>query len=181
MNGKAKILDGKGNLVGSGKQTKGNLFYLDLSESSCFITQIEERWLWHKRLCHVKFNNLIKIRRKKTLGGIPCLRKPDMSLCKNCQISKMRKKIFKNKDYHFEEVLELVHTDLCGPIEIESYNGDKYIYIFDDYSRMMTIMYLKEKSKAFEKFKCYLARVEKETRKKLKCLRSNRGSEFISN
>ena len=37
MNGKAKLLDGKGNLVGSGKQKKGNLFYLDLNEISCFI------------------------------------------------------------------------------------------------------------------------------------------------
>ena len=37
IDGKAKLLDGKGSLVGSGKQTKGNLFYLDLSESSCFI------------------------------------------------------------------------------------------------------------------------------------------------
>ena len=45
----------------------------------------------------------------------------------------------------------------------------------------MTVMYIKEKSKAFQKFKWYLARVEKETRKKLKCLRSDRGGEFISN
>ena len=42
-------------------------------------------------------------------------------------------------------------------------------------------MYLREKLEAFEKFKCYLARVEKETRNKLKCLRSDRGGEFISN
>ena len=42
-------------------------------------------------------------------------------------------------------------------------------------------MYLKEKSEAFQKFKWYLARVEKETGKKLKCLRSDRGGEFISN
>ena len=42
-------------------------------------------------------------------------------------------------------------------------------------------MYLKEKSEAFQKFKWYLARVEKETRKKLKCLRLDRGGEFISN
>ena len=41
MNGMVKLLDGKGNLVGSGKQTKGNLFYFDLSESSCFISQVE--------------------------------------------------------------------------------------------------------------------------------------------
>ena len=42
-------------------------------------------------------------------------------------------------------------------------------------------MYLKEKSEAFQKFKWYLARVEKETRKKLKCLRLDKGGEFISN
>ena len=46
---------------------------------------------------------------------------------------------------------------------------------------MMTVMYLKEKSEAFQKFKWYLVGVEKETRKKLKYLRSDRGGEFISN
>ena len=40
-------------------------------------------------------------------------------------------------------------------------------------------MYLRNKSEAFEKFKWYLARVEKETGKRLKCLRSDRGGEFI--
>ena len=50
MKEKAKLLDEKGNLVGSGKQTKCNLFYLDLSDCLCFIAQIEESWLWHKRL-----------------------------------------------------------------------------------------------------------------------------------
>ena len=43
MNGKERLLDDKGNLIGSGKQTKGNLFYLDLGDCSCFITQVEER------------------------------------------------------------------------------------------------------------------------------------------
>ena len=32
MNGKAKLLDDKGNLVGLGKQTKGNLFDLELGD-----------------------------------------------------------------------------------------------------------------------------------------------------
>ena len=75
-----------------------------------------------------------------------------------------------------------MHTDLCGPIGVERYSGEKiFILYVDDYSRMMTIMYLREKSEAFEKLKWYLARVEKETRKRLKCLRSDKGSEFISN
>ena len=42
-------------------------------------------------------------------------------------------------------------------------------------------MYLKDKFEDFQKFKWYFARVEKEMRKKMKCLRSNRGGKFISN
>ena len=152
MNHKAELLNGKGNLVGSSKQTKGNLFYLDLSESSCFIAQVEERWLWHKRLCHVNFDNLIKRRKNIRVRGIPRLRKLDMGLCKNCQISKMGKTSFKSRKYHSEEVLELVHTKLCGPIGKESYSRDNFFIRFiDDYSRMMTVMYLKEESEVFQK------------------------------
>ena len=47
-----------------------------------------------------------------------------------------------------------MHNDLCGPIGVESYTGEKLFILFvDDYSRMMIVMYLREKSKAFEKFK----------------------------
>lgn len=51
----------------------------------------------------------------------------------------------------------------------------------DDYSRMMTTMFLKKKSDTLQIFKWYLARVEKEIGKNMKCLRSNRGGEFTSN
>ena len=97
MNGQEKLLDDKGNMVESGKKKKGNLFYLDLNECSCFITQVEENWLWHKRLCHVNFDNLVNIRTHRRVRGIPSLKKPDMGLCKNCRISKMGKTSFKRK------------------------------------------------------------------------------------
>ena len=182
MHGKERLLDDKGKLVGLGNQTKGNLFYLELGECSCFIAQIEESWLWHKRLCHVNFDNMVKIRKFKKVRGIPNLKKPDVGLCKNCQIGKMGKTSFKSKNYQSEDILEIVHINLCGPIGVESYTSEKLFILFvDDYSRMMTIMYLREKLEAFEKFKWYLARVEKEIGKISKCLRSNRGGEFISN
>ena len=50
----------------------------------------------------------------------------------------------------------------------------------DDYSRMMVVLYLKENFEAFQMFKWYLARVEKETGKNIKCLRFDRGREFAS-
>ena len=67
-------------------------------------------------------------------------------------------------------------------MEVQSYKGDKYIMLFlNDYSRMMTVMFLKQKSDAFQMFKWYLARVEKEINKILKCLISDRGGELTSN
>lgn len=78
--------------------------------------------------------------------------------------------------------MELVHTNLCGPIDVQRYKGDKYFILFvDDYSRMMTFMFLREKYNDFQMFKWYLEKVEKETGKRLKCLRSDRGGEFTSN
>ena len=60
-------------------------------------------------------------------------------------------------------MFEIMRTNLCGPIGIKSCNGEIFFIPFvDGYLRMMTVMYLKEKLEAFEKFKWYLARVEKE-------------------
>ena len=92
------------------------------------------------------------------------------------------KSSFKRKNHQLEEVLKIVHIELCGPIGIKSYSGEKNFILFvDDYSRMMIVMYLKEKLEALQKFKWYLTRVEKEIGKNFKCLRSDRGGEFISN
>ena len=148
---------------------------------ACFVVRFDDVWLWHKR-CHVNFDNLISINKMKKVKGIPKLKKPNNIMCKQCQLGKMTKSSFKIKTYMSTNILECVHTDLCRPIGVQSYYGDKYFILFvDDYSRMMTIMFLKQKSDAFQMFKWYLARVEKETIKILKCLRSDRGGEFTSN
>ena len=74
----------------------------------------------------------------------------------------MTKSSFKRKTYTSKEILEIVHTDLCRPIEVQRYKGDKYIMLFvDDYFRMMIVMFLKQKFDAFQMFKWFLARVEK--------------------
>ena len=76
----------------------------------------------------------------------------------------MGKTSFKRKNYYSKDVLEIVHTNLCRPIGVQSYSGEQFFILFvDEYSRVMIVMYLREKSKAFEKFKWYLARVQKET------------------
>lgn len=67
-------------------------------------------------------------------------------MCTQCQLTKMTKSSFNKRSYSSTEVLELVHTNLCEPIAPRIYCGAMYFILFVDYySRMMTIMFLKEK------------------------------------
>jgi hypothetical protein len=52
--------------------------------------------------------------------------------------------------------------------------------LVDDYTSMTTLFFLRKKSEAFDNFKVYKEMVENEMESKIKCLRSNNGSEFTS-
>ena len=91
---------------------------------------------------------MVKIRKFKKVRGIPNLKKPYVGLCKNFQIGKMGKTSFKSKNYQSKDILEILHIDLCRPIGVESYTRKKFFILFvDDYSRMMIVMYLREKQR----------------------------------
>lgn len=76
----AKIYDSNGKLIGKFDQTRSNLFYLDMEDSSCLMVQLDDVWLWHKRLCHVNFDNLISISKMKKVKGLPKLKKPNNTM-----------------------------------------------------------------------------------------------------
>ena len=89
-----------------------------MEDASFFIVQTDDVCLWHKRLCHVNFDNLISISKMKKVRGLPKLKKPNNTMCKQCQLGKMTKSNLKSQTYTSNEVLELVHTNLCGLIEV---------------------------------------------------------------
>ena len=59
-------------------------------------------------------------------------------------------------------ILDLVHTDICGPILTQARGGYSYFIIFsDDRSRFRYVYLMKYKSKVFDKFKEYQRLIEK--------------------
>ena len=77
--------------------------------------------------------------------------------------------------------LQIVHSDVCGPMHTESIGGCKYFVTFiDDYSRYCHVYFLKQESEVFEKFKEFQAMVENETERNIGVLRSDRGGEYLS-
>jgi transposase InsO family protein len=78
--------------------------------------------------------------------------------------------------------LEVIHFDVCGPFEVSSLGGNKYFISFvDEFSRMMWIYLTKAKSESFDVFKKFKRRVEKESEKSIKIVRTDGGGEYTSN
>jgi len=97
-------------------------------------------------------------------------------------VGKLPRKSFpKQAEHRAKKVLELVHTDICGPITPHSISKNRYFLTFiDDFSRKTWVYFLKEKSEAFRMFKKFKAYVEKQSGNNIKTLRSDRGGEFTS-
>ena len=55
------IKDKYGKMIGTGKRTKGNVFHLNPTEMTCLIEKLDNNWLWHKRFCHINFDNIVKV------------------------------------------------------------------------------------------------------------------------
>lgn len=106
----------------------------------------------------------------------------DRRVCSSCLLGKQTRKSFPQATtYRASKALELIHSDLCGPITPSTRSGNKYVFVLiDDHTRYMWTILLKEKSEVFEKFKRFKTMVEAETKLKVQTFRTDRGGEFTS-
>ena len=132
--------------------------------------------LWHFRYGHLNFNGLKTLSQKNTVTGLPQII-PHSNVCEECVVGKQHREQFsKGKVWRARRPLELIHSDICGPINPVSSGKKKYFISFiDDYCRKTWVYFLQEKSKAFTAFKSFKALVENEVGRAIKTLRTNRG------
>lgn len=84
------------------------------------------------------------------------------------------KKLYLNKLY-------LIHTDLCGPMEVKSWSDKRYILTFiDDHSRMVFIYVLCAKSEVKSCMVDFLNMVNLQCGSKVKKVRSDNGTEYCN-
>ena len=122
----------------------------------------DENWLWHLRFGHLNFGGLNLLHKKGMVKGLPLIEKPD-SLCEGCILGKQhREKFPSRKSIWAKAPLEIIHSDLCGPMQTSSVSGSDYMLTFiDDFTRKVWVYFLKYKSEVFEKFFHFKALVEK--------------------
>jgi len=143
-----------------------------LSANTC---ENNESVLWHKRLGHFNYATLKRMADLQMTHGLPDIQEKK-SICEACQLGKQTRVVFPDNVFRALSKLQLVHTDVCGPMHNESLNGSKYFLLFvDDYSRFCWICFLKSKSYVFAEFVKFKAAVELETGNRFEDLRGRIG------
>ena len=101
--------------------------------------------------------------------------------CESCLLGKMTKLSFKENGERASGPLDLIHTNVCGPMSTHARGGFMYfITLTSDFSQYGYLYLLKYKLEAFEKLKELRNEVEKQHGKSIKAPRSDQGSEYLS-
>ena len=149
-----------------------------VSTKRCKVDNDSPTYLWHCRLGHIGVKRMKKLH---TDGLLESLDFESFDTCEPCLMGKMTKTPFSGIMERATDLLEIIHTDVCGPMNVEARGGYRYVLtLTDDLSRYGYIYLMKHKSETFEKFKEFQSEVENQRDRKIKCLRSDRGGEYLS-
>jgi hypothetical protein len=116
---------------------------------------------------------------KKMVNGMNLKEVPLHYVCEACIEGKHQRTSFhKDEATRASKLLELVHSDECGPMKSTFRGGARYFVAFiDDFSKKNHVYLLKVKR--FHKFKANKALVENQTDMKIKSLRFDNGGELL--
>ncbi|GAA0166350.1 transmembrane signal receptor [Lithospermum erythrorhizon] len=81
--------------------------------------------LWHERYGHLSYKGLHTLQNKQMVRGLPDFKAENIT-CVDCLNGKQANSaIPKRNNWRADKILELVHSDLCGPIQPISTSGKR--------------------------------------------------------
>ena len=113
--------------------------------------------------------------------GMPPIKLIHDRVCKGCALGKNVRKPYSSSSRRSKVILDLIHSDLCGPMTAPSLGGCLYYVIFtDDFSHKTWIYFMKAKNETFAKFQEFKTFIEKKMGTHIRALRSDNGGELDS-
>lgn len=153
--------------------TKRNQFYVvsKMKNHAMAVHKINEDNLthWRQRYGHLNIADLKNLKIREMVKVIENLQQKLMSFDEICNQSKLYTKPFKPLQNRETEVLSLIHSDICGPMNVESLERSRYFVTFiDDFSRYTETVILRKRSGVLKAFRNYKRRVENQTVQRIK-------------
>ena len=156
---------------------------IEWSKVQCLNTVADHKdsWLWHLRFGYLNFRSCNQLITQDMVTGIPSLEMPK-KLCEGCLVGKQSRYSFVSTMLiRSSYILEVVHSDVCGPFEEYTIGGNKHFVLFvDEFNRKLWIFVIKRKDGVFEIFRRFKILVENQSEKKIKVLRINSSGKYTS-
>ena len=136
--------------------------------------------LWHARMGHPGGQS---VRRLPTFAsGVTLDPSQSLSRCESCVMGKHPQKPFpSSSEPRASQFLALVHSDVCGPLPVQTPHGKRYFIIFlDDHTNLLDIQLLSSKDQALDAWRLVRARWENMSGKRVQVFRSDNGGEFLN-
>lgn len=161
--------------------TSSSISSTSASAKTNFPAEISDNLLLaHVRLGHADFKMMQEL--KGCVHGLFFRNHNKFIFCDVCAKSKMAKLPFQPSKNRADTPLQLVHSDVEGPMQTPSVGGQERFAIsfLDDKSRLLRLYLMKTKDESLEKLMLYVAEVVNQSKFKLLTLRSDNGGEYIS-
>ena len=150
------IKDNKKELVASGVHV-GGLYQFNfkrMPHQALASTRLKTKKLWHQRFGHLNLQDLMALPSKGIVDELPTFQNVHLD-CDGCALGKMHRQEFHlNTNRKKIYILELLHTDICGPMQTRSVGGAYYFLPFtNDCTIFSWVYFIREKSHRFQCFK----------------------------
>ena len=141
--------------------------------ASAATPKSEQLQFWHERLCHQSKKHVQEFLRREGVSV-----NPSDYFCEACEYGKSHRQPFHNRTCRATRPGEIIHADVCGPMEESSLSGMRYFVCFkDDYSKYRRVYFMVLKSEVVDNLKEFLAEVAVAGHS-VKVLMTDNGTEF---
>lgn len=142
----------------------------------------EAEKLWHSRLIHADLESIRQLSGRDLVTGLD-LRDAKRSTqdCEGCIKENQYKSVMRSKPFRATKTGEVIHSDVCGPISVDSIGGSRYFVTFiDEFSGFITVVTIAKRSEVVDNFKRYHRWLERKYDCRIKTLHCDGGGEYIS-
>ncbi|CAI7839083.1 unnamed protein product [Closterium sp. NIES-53] len=137
--------------------------------------------LWHARMAHVGIHAIERTAAHGSVKGLDLEKGGNSSIpCVSCVGGKITRHTFPSVGEEEDELLGVVHADLCGPFREAAKDGSRYFLVLKDRKIRYVWAYpLAQKSDALAAFQKWLPMAERQCKTTVQALRTDRGGEFL--
>ena len=141
--------------------------------------------LWHRRFGHLGYDNLAKLQQHNMVSGISVaaaeFKTAGAGDCEPCIKAKQHKLSRPSSQSDTSRPLELVHMDVCGPLQARSLGGSAYLATYlDDYSKLSVVQPVANKSDIVTVTKDVINMLENQSGQRLLAARTDNGTEYVN-